>query len=55
MEPNVLTYSVLKSLLEDYPFNGPKVIYADACAGISDHELKKLQVTFKQIPYDIMQ
>lgn len=55
VEPNVLTYSVLKSLLEDYPFNGPKVIYADACAGISDHELKKLQVTFKQIPYDIMQ
>lgn len=55
VEPNVLTYSVLKALLEDYPFNGPKVIYADACAGISDHELKKLQVTFKQIPYDILQ
>lgn len=54
-EPNVLTYSVLKSLLEDYPFNGPKVIYADACAGISEHELNKFQVTFKQIPYDIMQ
>lgn len=52
-EGNILTFPVLKQLLQDYPHDGHKVIYAEACAGISQHELEKLQVTFKNIPYDI--
>ena len=54
-DDNVLNYQRLKQLLETHPFDGEKVIYADACVGISDVELKRLQVTFKQIPFDIKQ
>ena len=54
-DDNVLNYQRMKQLLETYPFEGEKVIYADACVGISDVELKRLNVTFKQIPFDIKQ
>ena len=52
-DDNVLNYQRLKALLSQYPFEGEKIIYADACTGISDIELKQLRVTFKQIPFDI--
>lgn len=54
-DENVLNYQRLKTLLNQYPFDGEKIIYADACTGISDIELKRLHVTFKQIPFDIRQ
>ena len=54
-DENVLNYQRLKMLLSQYPFDGEKIIYADACSGISDIELKRLHVTFKQIPFDIRQ
>lgn len=54
-DENVLNYQRLKALLAQYPFDGEKIIYADACTGISDIELKRLHVTFKQIPFDIRQ
>ena len=52
-DDNVLNYHRLKELLEKYQFEGEKIIYADACTGISDIELKRFRVTFKQIPFDI--
>lgn len=52
---NVLTFGLMESLLEDHPFDGPKVIYAEACGGISALELREKQITFKQIPTDINQ
>lgn len=54
-DENVLNYQRLKTLLNQYPCDGEKIIYADACTGISDIELKRLHVTFKQIPFDIRQ
>lgn len=54
-DENVLNYQRLKKLLAQYPFDGEKIIYADACTGVSDIELKRLHVTFKQIPFDIRQ
>lgn len=54
-DENVLNYQRLKKLLAKYPFDGEKIIYADACTGVSDIELKRLHVTFKQIPFDIRQ
>lgn len=52
---NVLTFGLMESLLEEHPFDGPKVIYAEACGGISALELREKQITFKQIPTDINQ
>lgn len=50
---NVLTRKLMKSLLADYPYEGPKIIYADAVVGITPRELEAAQITFKQIPYDV--
>ena len=50
---NILNRSILKKLLNEYPFDGRKIIYADACVGISEIELREQNITFKQIPYDI--
>lgn len=50
---NVLNRSVLKKLLSEYPSDNVKVVYGDACLGISDDELKAQKVIFKQIPYDL--
>ena len=50
---NVLTPKLLRSLLELYPHDGPKTIYAEAMIGLDPLELRAKQVTFKQIPYDI--
>lgn len=49
----VLTRNVLKKLLQDYPHDGDKIIYADAMVGIAETELKKDHILFKQIPHDI--
>lgn len=46
---NVLTRRVLRSLPK---FEGPKVIYGEACA-LSEEQLRELEITFKQTPYDI--
>lgn len=50
---NVLTRKLMKSLLADYPHEGPKIIYADAVVGITPRELEAAEITFKQIPYDV--
>ena len=50
---NVLTPKLLQGLLEQYPHDGPKTIYAEAMIGLDPLELRVKQVTFKQIPYDI--
>lgn len=50
---NVLTPELLESLMTQYPHDGPKVIYAEAMIGIDDLELREMQISFKQIPYDI--
>lgn len=46
---NVLTKRVLRGL---EPFDGPKVIYGEAC-DLPKERLEELQITFKQTPYDI--
>lgn len=46
---NVLTPQTLEVLP---PYDGPKVIYADGCK-IGRERLRELDVTFKQIPYQI--
>jgi adenine-specific DNA-methyltransferase len=46
---NVLTRRVLRSL---QAFDGPKVIYGEACA-LPDEQLREFDITFKQTPYDI--
>ena len=46
---NVLTTPILKSLP---PHDGPKVIYGEGCR-FGGVRLKKEQITFKHIPYDI--
>lgn len=46
---NVLTKRLLRSLPK---FAGPKVIYGEACL-INEEQLRELDITFKQTPYDI--
>lgn len=46
---NVLTRRVLRSLPK---FDGPKVIYGEACA-LDDDLLGELAISFRQTPYDI--
>jgi site-specific DNA-methyltransferase (adenine-specific)/adenine-specific DNA-methyltransferase len=46
---NVLTPQTLEELP---PYDGPKIIYADGCK-IGRERLRELNVTFKQIPYQI--
>lgn len=46
---NVLTRRVLRSLPR---FEGPKVIYGEACA-LPDERLHELDIAFRQTPYDI--
>ena len=50
---NVLNKTVLKELLKNYPTDNEKIIYGDACFGISNEELRAHKITFKQIPYDL--
>ena len=50
---NILNRQTLDLLLAEAPFDGEKVIYAEACVGISSLELRDLRIKFKQIPYDI--
>lgn len=49
----VLTFAAMQQLLKEHPFDGPKVVFAEACAGIAEQELKAHQITFKQIPTDL--
>lgn len=49
---NVLTGKLMKWLFEAFPFEGPKIIYGET-TNRSEAELAGLEVTFKQIPYDI--
>ncbi len=51
---NVLTRQLLSWLLETYPHDGPKVIYGES-SRIGAERLALAGVTFKQIPYDILQ
>jgi adenine-specific DNA-methyltransferase len=46
---NVLTKRVLRSL---HTFEGPKVIYGEACM-LNDEQLADLLITFRQTPYDL--
>ena len=46
---NVLTRAVLRKLPK---FDGPKVIYGEACA-LPTEQLRELEIVFKQTPYDI--
>jgi adenine-specific DNA-methyltransferase len=49
---NVLTHAVLQTLKEQYPHDGPKVIYGETTR-LGQAKLATEGVTFKQIPYDI--
>ena len=50
---NVLTSAIWNGILAQLPtHDGPRIIYGEACR-LSTQRLKKLNVTFKQIPYDI--
>jgi adenine-specific DNA-methyltransferase len=46
---NVLTNRILKALPK---FEGPKVIYGEACV-LAPELLLELKITFRQTPYDI--
>ena len=46
---NVLTRALLRKLPQS---DGPKVIYGESCL-LSDEQLRELEITFKQTPYDI--
>ena len=46
---NVLTSKILAALP---PFDGPKVIFGEACR-LSAERLKREGITFRQIPYEI--
>lgn len=46
---NVLTKRVLRALPK---FDGPKVIYGEACA-LPEEQLRELNIAFRQTPYDI--
>ena len=50
---NVLNKTVLKQLLKKYPTDNEKIVYGDACFGISNEELRAHKIIFKQIPYDL--
>ena len=50
---NVLTRQILAWLLTDYPHDGPKVIYGESIR-IGEERLRQAEVTFKQIPYDVV-
>lgn len=44
-----LTRSSLRKLP---PFDGPKVVFGEACL-LSDEQLEERQISFKQLPYDL--
>jgi adenine-specific DNA-methyltransferase len=46
---NVLTRRILRALPR---FDGPKVIYGEACA-LPEEQLRELDIAFRQTPYDI--
>ena len=50
---NVLTPKILRILEKEYPISRQKIIYGEAVIGLSETELNKKGITFKQIPYDI--
>lgn len=50
---NVLTRALLAWLLEKFPHEGPKVIYGES-SRFGPERLAQANVTFKQIPYDII-
>ncbi len=50
---NVLTPSILAYLLEQYPHDGPKVIYGEAMQWLGEAGLSAERIEFRQIPYDI--
>lgn len=50
---NVLTRALLTWLLETFPHDGPKIIYGET-SRIGPERLAQANVTFKQIPYDII-
>lgn len=50
---NVLTRPILAWLQAEYPHDGPKVIYGESIR-IGEERLAQANVTFKQIPYDIV-
>lgn len=49
---NVLTSAVLEHLEDAYPHKGPRVIYGEMTR-LGEHRLRELDITFKQIPYDV--
>ncbi|MCZ4331976.1 site-specific DNA-methyltransferase [Aeromonas hydrophila] len=50
---NVLTRPILAWLQAEYPHDGPKVIYGESIR-IGEERLAQANVTFKQIPYDVV-
>lgn len=50
---NVLTRPILAWLQAEYPHDGPKVIYGESIR-IGEDRLAQANVTFKQIPYDVV-
>ncbi|WP_168403753.1 site-specific DNA-methyltransferase [Erwinia amylovora] len=50
---NVLTRALLAWLLDTFPHDGPKIIYGET-SRIGPERLAQANVTFKQIPYDIV-
>lgn len=50
---NVLTTKILRMLEKEFPLDGQKIIYGEAVIGLTDSELNKKGITFKQIPYDV--
>ena len=50
---NVLTPKILRMLEKEFPLDGQKIIYGEAVIGLSEAELNKKGITFKQIPYDV--
>ena len=49
---NVLTRAVLQMLDEQYPHDGPRVIYGETTR-LGEAALASAGVSFQQIPYDI--
>jgi adenine-specific DNA-methyltransferase len=49
---NVLTSAVLAHLEEQFPHDGPRVIYGETTR-LGEARLREAGITFKQIPYDI--
>ena len=50
---NVLTPKILRMLENEFPLEGQKIIYGEAVIGLTESELNKKGITFKQIPYDV--